>query len=109
MRASLEELALCASVTCPAIVRDDCISWLDQVREQMPTVAVRARDLRGRDVAGVRVFVDETLRSRRLEGVAIRLGKGFSGIAVESGHRVRAGAGAPDVKVARAAVPWRNI
>ena len=33
----------------------------------------------------------------------IRLGKGFAEIAVEPGHRVRAGAGAPDVKVARAA------
>jgi UDP-N-acetylmuramate dehydrogenase len=43
------------------------------------------------------------VRDGGLEGVAIRLGKGFSGIAVESGHRVRAGAGAPDVKVARVA------
>jgi UDP-N-acetylmuramate dehydrogenase len=37
------------------------------------------------------------------EGVVIRLGKGFSEIAVEPGNRVRAGAGAADVKVARAA------
>ena len=36
-------------------------------------------------------------------GVVIRLGKGFGEVAVEPGHRVRAGAGAPDVKVARAA------
>jgi UDP-N-acetylmuramate dehydrogenase len=37
------------------------------------------------------------------EGVVIRLGKGFSEIAVEPGNRVRAGAGAADVKVARTA------
>lgn len=37
------------------------------------------------------------------EGVVIRLGKGFSEISVEPGHRVRAGAGAADVKVARTA------
>ena len=36
-------------------------------------------------------------------GVVIRLGKGFADVSVEPGHRVRAGAGAPDVKVARAA------
>jgi UDP-N-acetylmuramate dehydrogenase len=36
-------------------------------------------------------------------GVMVRLGKGFSEIAVLPGHRIRAGAGAPDVKVARAA------
>jgi UDP-N-acetylmuramate dehydrogenase len=43
------------------------------------------------------------VRDGGVEGVVIRLGKGFSGISVEDGHRVRAGAGAPDVKVARAA------
>lgn len=37
------------------------------------------------------------------KGVVIRLGKGFAGIAIEPGHRIRAGAGAADVKVARAA------
>lgn len=43
------------------------------------------------------------VRDGGIEGMVIRLGRGFSGIAVEPGHRVRAGAGAPDVKVARAA------
>jgi UDP-N-acetylmuramate dehydrogenase len=43
------------------------------------------------------------VRDGGLQGVVIRLGKGFSDIKVEPGHRVRAGAGAPDVKVARAA------
>src|SRR5688500_13609021 len=43
------------------------------------------------------------VRDGGLEGVAVRLGKGFSDIAIEPGHRVRAGAGAPDVKVARTA------
>src|SRR3984957_1805002 len=36
-------------------------------------------------------------------GVVIRLGRGFSDIVVESGHRLRAGTAVPDVKVARAA------
>ena len=43
------------------------------------------------------------VRDGGVAGVVIRLGRGFSRIAVEPGHRVRAGAGAPDVKVARAA------
>jgi len=37
------------------------------------------------------------------KGVVIRLAKGFSDISVEPGHRIRAGAGVADVKVARAA------
>ena len=42
------------------------------------------------------------VRDGGLPGVVIRLGKGFSGIEID-GLTVKAGAGAPDVKVARAA------
>lgn len=42
------------------------------------------------------------VRDGGVPGIVIRLGRGFSDIAVE-GTRVRAGAGVPDVKVARAA------
>ncbi|WP_245512730.1 UDP-N-acetylmuramate dehydrogenase [Enterovirga rhinocerotis] len=43
------------------------------------------------------------VRDGGVRGAVIRLGRGLSQIAVEPGCRVRAGAGAPDVKVARAA------
>ncbi|QFU18139.1 UDP-N-acetylmuramate dehydrogenase [Microvirga thermotolerans] len=43
------------------------------------------------------------IRDGGWEGVVIRLGKGFADISVEENHRIRAGAAAPDVKVARAA------
>ncbi|WP_210484963.1 UDP-N-acetylmuramate dehydrogenase [Microvirga antarctica] len=43
------------------------------------------------------------IRDGGFPGVVIRLGKGFSDIAVLPDHRIRAGAGAPDVKVARVA------
>jgi UDP-N-acetylmuramate dehydrogenase len=43
------------------------------------------------------------VRDGGFPGVVVRLGKAFAGIAIEPGHRIRAGAGAPDVKVARAA------
>lgn len=43
------------------------------------------------------------VRDGGVPGVVIRLGRGFSGITVEPGHRIRAGAAVPDVKVARAA------
>ena len=42
------------------------------------------------------------VRDGGLPGVLIRLGRGFAEVVVE-GNRIRAGAGAPDVKVARAA------
>jgi UDP-N-acetylmuramate dehydrogenase len=43
------------------------------------------------------------VRDGGFRGVAIRLGKGFQGISIESGHRLRVGAGTADVKVARVA------
>jgi UDP-N-acetylmuramate dehydrogenase len=43
------------------------------------------------------------LRDGGVPGVVVKLGRGFNGIAIEPGHRVRAGAAVPDVKVARAA------
>ncbi len=43
------------------------------------------------------------VRAGGVEGVVIRLGRGFSEIHVEPDNRLRAGAGVPDVKVARAA------
>ena len=43
------------------------------------------------------------VRDGGVPGVVVRLGRGFSDIAVEGDRRVRAGAAVPDVRVARAA------
>lgn len=43
------------------------------------------------------------VRDGGVPGVVIRLGRGFSDIKVEPGHRLRVGTAVPDVKVARAA------
>ena len=43
------------------------------------------------------------VRDGGIEGVVIRLGRGFGEIRIEDDHRLRAGTAVPDVKVARAA------
>ncbi len=43
------------------------------------------------------------VRDGGVPGVVVRLGRGFSVIKVEAGHRLRTGTAVPDVKVARAA------
>jgi UDP-N-acetylmuramate dehydrogenase len=43
------------------------------------------------------------VRDGGVPGVVIRLGRGFSALAVEPGHRLRVGAAVPDAKLARAA------
>jgi UDP-N-acetylmuramate dehydrogenase len=43
------------------------------------------------------------VRDGGVEGVVVRLGRGFAGIEVEPGHRIRSGTAVPDAKLARAA------
>src|SRR5882724_4518872 len=43
------------------------------------------------------------VRDGGVAGVVIRLGRGFGDIKIEAGHRIRAGAAVPDVRLARAA------
>jgi UDP-N-acetylmuramate dehydrogenase len=43
------------------------------------------------------------VRDGGVEGVVVRLGRGFNAVTMEEGTRVRAGAAVPDVRVARAA------
>lgn len=44
------------------------------------------------------------VRDGGVEGVVIRLGKGFGDVKLESGHRIRTGTAVPDVRVARFAL-----
>jgi hypothetical protein len=48
----------CAADVCPGLVRRDCIQWLAQVDERLPTVVIAARGKDGKDLAGARVILD---------------------------------------------------
>lgn len=56
------------------------------------------------DVYPVGVGSNLLVRDGGLEGVVIRLGRGFNNIEIEDGFRIRAGAAVPDIMVARAAL-----
>jgi len=79
-----------AQVLFTPVDTDDLVHFLRSLPEEVPVLVVGL---------GSNLLV----RDGGLPGALIRLGKGFSDIAVESNRRIRAGAGAPDVKVARAA------
>lgn len=69
---------------------DDLACFLQAVPAEVPVLVVGL---------GSNLLV----RDDGVAGVVIRLGKGFADVAVEEGQRIRAGAGAPDVKVASTA------
>ncbi len=53
-----DRFATCATNTCPAEVVENCMRWLRQVDDELPSVVVAARDPKGRDLTDVRVSVD---------------------------------------------------
>jgi hypothetical protein len=55
LRAAREALHRCALAECPALVRGDCIGWLDEVQKTMPSVVFFADDETGQDRTDVRI------------------------------------------------------
>jgi hypothetical protein len=53
------------------VIRDACTQSFVEVERILPTVVVRARDARGKDVLGVRVLVDGEIALDRLTGTPI--------------------------------------
>jgi hypothetical protein len=76
---SRAEMRSCAAEACPAIVQRDCVSWLDAIETQLPSITVRVT-LDGRRTDG-RVSIDGELRPELTLGKAIELNPGK--------HRVR--------------------
>jgi hypothetical protein len=75
MRAA-ETLRVCARESCPAVARKDCLEWLGEVETLLPTVVVEAKGPNGAELTDVRVFVDGSLSSDRLDGRAIPIDPG---------------------------------
>jgi hypothetical protein len=66
----------CARSECPAVMQRDCAEWLTSVESRLPSIVLRARDRRGRDVVDVGVYLDDEKIADRLDGRAITLDPG---------------------------------
>jgi len=63
-----ELFAQCSDARCPAPIRRDCNSWLEQVQQQIPSIVLGAHDPRGRDVLDANVTIDGKMRDRNERG-----------------------------------------
>lgn len=72
---SREEMNRCALEICPDQISADCLSWLDELRQQIPTVVFEVT-ADGVTRADVRVSVDGKLVMDRLNGRAVELDPG---------------------------------
>jgi hypothetical protein len=65
-----EQLLVCAQDSCPAVIKKDCVPWLAEVVESLPSVVVFAKDPTGKDLTDVKVSVDGAPFSTTIDGVA---------------------------------------
>lgn len=71
LRESKKQLTICARDACPATIRKDCVRWLDEVEQSLPTVILRATDANGGDLKDVAVTMDGEPLVTSLTGTAL--------------------------------------
>jgi len=71
-----EFFAQCTEPKCPAMIRRDCTSWLEQVEVQLPSIVLGIRDAEGRDVVDARVTIDGRPLEDKARGGSIELNPG---------------------------------
>lgn len=76
LRAARKELLACAQETCPAVVKKDCVTWLAEVDESLPTIILSAKDGSGNDVVDAKVLLDGEPFEGKLDGSAIAIDPG---------------------------------
>ncbi len=69
------QLRLCAREECPAIIKQDCVPWLDEVERAIPSIVAHAKDASGNDLDEVTIQVDDEAATRRA-GQTIELNPG---------------------------------
>lgn len=77
------ELQACGREICPDAIRAQCVRWLRQVEESLPSIVVTAVDTAGNDRADVRVLVDGELTRSALDGQPLELDPGVHELRLE--------------------------
>jgi len=74
--AAREAFLACSEESCPEPVRLDCQAWFADADRRLPSIVVRPRDSRGRDLADVRVFDGPRLLAEGANGRAVSIDPG---------------------------------
>lgn len=80
-----EKFAICARDVCPQVVRQDCVTWQDEVNKSIPTVTVGVRDADGHDLLDVRISIDGQLVTEHLDGKSFPVDPGTHVFRAEDG------------------------
>lgn len=74
----------CMDESCPDLLRKDCNQWMEEVLAEMPTVVIDARDPKGADVSGLRVWVDGEPMAGWADGKPLELDPGARSLRLEA-------------------------
>lgn len=80
-----EQAAICAKDTCPAILVKDCTRWIGELEASTGSVICEAKTTSGKNVSDVRVTVDGTELTTRLDGRTIAIDPGKHAFHFERG------------------------
>jgi hypothetical protein len=76
LRAARSQLLVCAAASCPADIRKECVSRVEQLNAAIPTIIFQAKDGAGTDVIAVKVTMDAEVIADHLEGTALSIDPG---------------------------------
>ncbi|MBI5535198.1 MAG: hypothetical protein HY898_20900 [Deltaproteobacteria bacterium] len=76
LRRARENAALCGKSECPEAMAAECVRWLREIDESLPSVVLGARDPSGMDVVEVKVSFDGEVLTHKLDGRAIAVDPG---------------------------------
>jgi hypothetical protein len=82
LRSARQQLLVCASDSCPPIVRTDCIRWLAEVEAALPTIVLEARGAGG-PLFDVTVSLDGAPLVHQLDGRPIEIDPGLHTLTFE--------------------------
>jgi hypothetical protein len=85
LRAAREQFVECARDACPAPLRKDCAERLDEVTRDLPTIVLAARDGRGEELTGFRVFIDQEPAKIDESGLSVPVDPGAHVVRFEDG------------------------
>ena len=71
-----EQLAICASPSCPEALTAKCVTWLGEVDAAVPSVLIAAKSGSGEDTLAVRVIEGERVLVEELDGRDLQLDPG---------------------------------
>jgi hypothetical protein len=70
------EIVACSQDACPSVLRKDCIAWLSQIGDEIPSVAIRVHGPDGCDRPDAKITIDGTEAARAADGRAVELDPG---------------------------------